>query len=1026
MNSILVLMTALMFSVYAFGSESLHETSTKPDDALSKQPVNILWLVVEDMSPIISAYGDHTANTPNINALANEGVVFTNVYSTSGVCSPSRAALALGMYPSSVGANHMRTTSHTNITGLPKYEAIPPSDAKMLSQLMREAGYYTTNNLKTDYQFKAPKSAWDESGPYAHWRNRQDGQPFYAVVNFTTTHESGLFEPYGIRKIESRHYFSDDKARISHLPSHHSVKTNEDETPIHISPDTRFTIPPYLPDTPIVQRDMWKMYNNLIETDKQIGAVLQQLKDDGLYNNTVIVFYSDHGGPLPRQKRLIYDSGLKVPMIIRFPDAKYAGTKDDQLVSFVDFAPTTLKLGSVEIPNHMHGQDFMQNIDTENSAKERQFIHAAADRFDGFTDSIRAVKNKRFKYIRNYRPQQPYYLPVDYREKIPTMQELIRLNNEGKLNAIQAQWFRAKKAPEELFDTHNDPHELYNLVDDAKYHDVLMDLRAENERWLTAIGDEPTLPEAQLLKRLWQGSNEQPKTASPSITFIDNKVMFESATPGATISYKTVIDGKASASWHLYQGPFTRVKNSGYQVVAHRIGFQESQTVFEPELKAETAGVQTEQSSAQPPNILLILSDDHAWNDYSFMGHDIVKTPALDELAAQGVTFTRAYVPTSLCRPSLATIATGLYAYQHGITGNDPSRNLPGGKGGEAYEKQRAEIIAKIDEVNTLPQLLKPKGYMSLQTGKWWEGNFKRGGFDQGMTRGFPEKGGRHGDDGLKIGREGLSTITDFIDETSAQGKPFFVWYAPYMPHTPHNPPERILSKYMDKDLPVSIAKYYAMIEWFDETNATLFNYLEEKQLKDNTLIVYVSDNGWVSNPTQTNRFLPRSKQSPGESGVRTPIMFALPNQLPAEMRTDLVSSVDIVPTILAAAGVDIPSDLPGENLFANMRDRTPINRDTIFGEGFAHDMDDLYDPESTLLYRWVIKGKWKLILSYDGKNISYQKYHKDVLSGPRLYNLIADEHETTNVAQQFPELVKSLSEELTNWYPVTQRKILQ
>jgi len=426
-----------------------------------------------------------------------------------------------------------------------------------------------------------------------------------------------------------------------------------------------------------------------------------------------------------------------------------------------------------------------------------------------------------------------------------------------------------------------------------------------------------------------------------------------------------------------------------------------------------------------PPNILLILSDDHAWNDYGFMGHKLVQTPALDKLAAQGVTFKRAYVPTSLCRPSLATIATGYYAFQHGITGNDPSRTLPGGKGGAEYEKQRAEIIAKIDQVATLPSMLKEKGYVSLQTGKWWEGNFKRGGFDQGMTRGFPEKGGRHGDEGLKIGREGLSTVTDFIDESAAQNKPFFVWYAPYMPHAPHTPPERILKKYQNKGLPISIAKYYAMIEWFDETNGELFDHLEKNGLKDNTLVVYVSDNGWVSNPTQTGRFLPRSKQSPGESGVRTPIMFSLPAKLKAQMRPELVSSIDIVPTILGAAGIDVPSELPGENLFAAMQQQTPIERDTIFGEGFSHDMDNLNEPESTLLYRWVIEDKWKLILSYDGKNVSYQQFHKEVLAGPRLYNLLADEHEQTNLAEQNPDLVKRLSAKLTRWYPIKSRKAL-
>ncbi|EWH08858.1 arylsulfatase A family protein [Catenovulum agarivorans DS-2] len=436
--------------------------------------------------------------------------------------------------------------------------------------------------------------------------------------------------------------------------------------------------------------------------------------------------------------------------------------------------------------------------------------------------------------------------------------------------------------------------------------------------------------------------------------------------------------------------------------------------------------IAAENQNKRPPNILLILSDDHAWNDYSFMGHEIVKTPNIDKLANEGVTFKRGYVPTSLCRPSLATIATGLYAYQHGITGNDPSRLLPGGKKGELYAQQRAEIIAKIDQVDTLAELLKPKGYVSLQTGKWWEGNYSRGGFDEGMTRGFPQKGGRHGDDGLKIGRSGVKPITDFIDRTVEQEKPFFVWYAPFMPHTPHTPPQRIYKKYQNLGLAESVAKYYAMIEWFDETNGQLFNYLEEKGLKDNTLIVYVSDNGWISNPQQTDRFLPKSKQSPNESGVRTPIIYSLPSQFPAQMREEMTSSIDIVPTVLGAAGLPVPKDLPGLNLFSQLKNKTPIWRDTIFGEGFAHDMDDLNKPESTLMYRWVIDGDWKLIVSYDGKNVSYQKYHDQINQPPRLFNVTNDPYEQNNLAAQHPQIVAKLKRKLEEWYPLNERKMIE
>ncbi len=568
----------LLFGLLGFavvGLSILTACSSSQKSAERQDRPNILWLVLEDMSPTLPPYGDNTIETANISRLAQEGVTYTNVYSPSGVCSPSRASLALGMYPSSVGANHMRTTSHTKVTGLPSYEAVPPAEAAMLSQYLRGHGYYTTNNYKTDYQFKAPKNAWDESGIFAHWRNRPDGKPFFSVVNFTTTHESGLFEPYGFRKIEGRHYFSDDAQRIAALPKHALEKTSEAETAIHVSKDINFPIPPYLPDTPAVRRDLWKMYNNLAEADRQIGAVLEQLKQDGLSDNTIIFFYSDHGGPLPRQKRLIYDSGLKVPLIIRYPNAENAGMIDDQLVSFVDFAPATLALAGHQIPEHMHGHDF---IGQDNG--KRNYIHAAADRFDGFTDTLRAVKDKRFKYIRNYRPEQGYYLPVDYREKIPTMQELLRLRDQGTLTEDQAQWFRASKQVDELFDTVNDPHELNNIAQDPAYAEVLESLKTEMDNWLARIGDDPEISEQNLVRKLWNGSGAKPKTASPEISLNDGMAVISGPTPGASISYKIIQNNYEPAAWEIYARPFKLPDGATLKVQAHRIGYVESEIVL--------------------------------------------------------------------------------------------------------------------------------------------------------------------------------------------------------------------------------------------------------------------------------------------------------------------------------------------------------------------------------------------------------------------------------------------------------------
>lgn len=530
---------------------------------------NILWLVAEDMSPsYLSAFGNTVLETPSINELANEGVRYTQVFSPSGVCAPSRAALATGMYPSSIGANHMRTGSHTDVTGLPKYEAVPPPSAQMLSQYLRASGYYVTNNFKKDYQFKAPKTAWDESGPLAHWRNRPEGKPFFSIFNFNTTHESGLFEPYSMNNIESRHYFSGDRARIRQIPK---GRTNKENTPIHISKNTVFPVPPYLPNTEIVQGDLWKVYNNIAEMDKQLGAILGQLKEDGLLENTIIFFYSDHGGPLPRQKRLIYDSGLQVPLIIRFPDMKNAGKIDDQLVSFIDFAPTTMNLAKINLPPHMHGQTFLGK-----QRKERQFIHAAADRFDGFTDTIRAVRNKQFKYIRNYQPDKGYYLPVKYRERIPTMQALLDLNTAGKLNEAQAQWFRDSKPKEELFDLIADPNELHNLAQDPGYEKPLQSLRFEMDQWLKSIGDVPMLSERDLISKLWDGRASKPKTSPPILRIKDNFMILSSKTEGASIGFQIIEGDKLSNIWQLYKSPLSLAPGTKIRAQAHRIGFEES------------------------------------------------------------------------------------------------------------------------------------------------------------------------------------------------------------------------------------------------------------------------------------------------------------------------------------------------------------------------------------------------------------------------------------------------------------------
>ena len=431
-----------------------------------------------------------------------------------------------------------------------------------------------------------------------------------------------------------------------------------------------------------------------------------------------------------------------------------------------------------------------------------------------------------------------------------------------------------------------------------------------------------------------------------------------------------------------------------------------------------SAQQETADSPPKQPNIVLILSDDQAWNDYGFMGHEIVETPHLDKLATESVVFKRGYVPTPICRPSLMTLATGFYAHQHKVTGNDPR----GGFREAVYPREA--LLENIDRLPSLPSLLAAEGYLSHQSGKWWEGDFKRGGFTHGMT-----EGERHGDKGLTIGREGMDSIFNFIEYARSEDKPFYVWYAPFLPHTPHTPPDSLFQKYAAQVESEYIARYYAMVEWFDITCGQLVDYLDDNGLRENTLIYYVCDNGWIQR-ADDRKFAKGSKQTPMEGGVRTPIMFSWPGKLKPAERTELVSSIDLFPTILRAANIDLPGERPGLDLWDELIEEEPIDRNIIFGEAYGHDMIDKDNPEASLAYLWCIEGDWKLILSYDGiiegGNGRYSYTHDYVRSEPvRLYKIVEDPFEKNNLADQFPEKVKELQQKMEAQYPLQERKVL-
>ena len=521
---------------------SCEEKKESPDEIVYPERPNILWIVNEDMSPEhLGVYGGTGGKTPVLDSLAKAGVIFTNAFSTAGVCAPSRAALITGAYQTSIGAMHMRTLSFSAAgdDNYPpdhkSYSTVIPEGMHGYPEYLRMAGYYTSNNVKEDYQFEGPGTMWDESSNKAHWRNRKDpNQPFFSIFNYTTTHESQVW-----------------------------ARENEE---LLVNP-ADVTVPPVYPDDSITRRTLARFITNVMRFDAQVGELLQQLKDDGLYENTIIFYYSDHGDGMPYYKRELYDRGLRVPLFVKAPFIK-PGTVDDQLVSFVDFGPTVLSLAGVKIPDTMQGQAFMGN----QKSPPRKYIYAARDRMDSEVDRVRAVSDGRFKYIKNYMPEKPNYQNIRYRLSNPLMVHLLELHEEGKLDENQERWFDESKPEEELYDTRSDPYEFNNLAGNADYADKLAELREAHLKWIDDFGDLGALPEMEMVKQWWNGADEPPITEPAEVHFEDGKVSLSSATKSASIGYKK----SSSDVWSVYLSPFEMNVGDSLYVLAHRIGYKPS------------------------------------------------------------------------------------------------------------------------------------------------------------------------------------------------------------------------------------------------------------------------------------------------------------------------------------------------------------------------------------------------------------------------------------------------------------------
>lgn len=524
--------------------------------AIATERPNILWISCEDTSPDLGCYGDKYAHTPNLDRLAAQGARFTSAFTVAGVCAPSRSGIITGMYPCSIGTHHMRS------------KGVPPAYVKCFPEYLRAAGYYCTNNVKTDYNFDAPVTAWDECNQRAHWRNRRAGQPFFAVFNFTTTHESQIRDP----RPETARLV----AALSESERHDPLKA---------------ALPPYYPDTPIVRKDWANYYDLVTAMDKQAADLLKQLEQDDLADNTVVFFWGDHGRGLPRAKRWVYDSGIHAPLIIRWPGHVEPGSVRNDLVSFLDFGPTVLSIAGVPVPKYMQGRPFLGTA----AAEPRKYIFAARDRMDETYDIIRCVRDSRYKLIRNFKPGRPYAQYIDYGEKMPTLQEMRRLNKEGKLTGAQTIFFLPEKPPEELYDLQNDPHEVRNLIDSPELADVRDRLRAALKEWMDDIHDLALVPEPELKERMrpsgkW-ATTEVPQIRSSTAADGGALVSITCVTEGASIAYaveSAAADNSRQAppgagtrrsgakSWLLYTAPVTLPAGTTIRAKACRLGYLDS------------------------------------------------------------------------------------------------------------------------------------------------------------------------------------------------------------------------------------------------------------------------------------------------------------------------------------------------------------------------------------------------------------------------------------------------------------------
>jgi arylsulfatase A-like enzyme len=525
--------------------------------AQSAERPNILLLVAEDLSPRIGAWGDEVARTPNLDQLATQSVRYTQVFTTAGVCAPSRAALITGQHQISFGAQHMRSATGP----LGEYYAQPGPGTKAFPELLRSAGYFTFTDSKLDYQFSSfaagtgPFTIWDQEGREAHWRHREPDQPFFGLINFQETHESGVMrmdvEPH-----------SDTHAATQRVRKRYGLVAESVTSPQAVS------VPPYYPDLPEVRADIARHYDNVHAMDRRVGRILAELQADGLSENTIVIWTTDHGDGLPRAKRELFDSGIHVPMLVRVPQAYRPagwrpGADDDRLVSFVDIAPTVLAWAGAEVPEGLHGSNF--------TTSARKYVFASRDRIDEVEDRQRAIRDHQYKYIRSWAPDVPGGHPLAYRDNLEMVRAMRARWLADQLDADEARWFEPA-GREQLYDLAADPDELHNLIGDGALAPVANRLRGALDGWIERVGDSSEESEAEMRNRFLE-DGEVPVTPAPEGAWHQGLLTVEVA-ENASIGYRVDEEGR----WLLYTKPIP-MQARRVELKAVRYGWRESAVV---------------------------------------------------------------------------------------------------------------------------------------------------------------------------------------------------------------------------------------------------------------------------------------------------------------------------------------------------------------------------------------------------------------------------------------------------------------